>query len=125
MRPWLTLNYGLRYDIYTPFTEANGRISNFDPATNTLLVPASELAVLTAQGVDTTGIVASSNTAGLKTTYSNFEPRVGFAASLGHQTVLRGGFGIADFPGNYTSNASLKNAPFNGVYAPSINGQGC
>jgi hypothetical protein len=125
VRPWLTLNYGLRYDIYTPFTEANGRISNFDPATNTLLVPASELAVLTAQGVDTTGIVASSNTAGLKTTYSNFEPRVGFAASLGHQTVLRGGFGIADFPGNYTSNASLKNAPFNGVYAPSINGQGC
>src|SRR4029077_2789558 len=32
---------------------------------------------------------------------------------------------IASFPGNYTSNASLKNAPFNGVYAPSINGQGC
>jgi Carboxypeptidase regulatory-like domain len=125
VRPWLTLNYGLRYDIYTPFTEANGRISNFDPATNTLLVPASELAVLKAQGVDTTGMVASSNTAGLKTTYSDFEPRVGFAASLGHQTVLRGGFGIADFPGNYTSNASLKNAPFNGVYAPSINGQGC
>jgi len=125
VRPWLTLNYGLRYDIYTPFTEDNGRISNFDPATNTLLVPASELAVLKAQGVDTTGMVASSNTAGLKTTYSDFEPRVGFAASLGHQTVLRGGFGIADFPGNYTSNASLKNAPFNGVYAPSINGQGC
>jgi Carboxypeptidase regulatory-like domain len=125
VRPWLTLNYGLRYDIYTPFTEADGRISNFDPATNTLLVPARELGVLKTQGVDTTGIVASSNSAGLKTTYSNFEPRVGFAASLGHQTVLRGGFGIADFPGNYTSNASLKNAPFNGVYAPSINGQGC
>ena len=125
MKPWLTLNYGLRYDIYTPFTEADGRISNFDPATNTLLIPASELAVLNSQGVDTTGMVASSDTAGLKTTYSNFEPRVGFAASLGHQTVLRGGFGIADFPGNYTSNASLKNAPFNGVYAPSINGQGC
>ncbi|MGH7484057.1 MAG: TonB-dependent receptor, partial [bacterium] len=125
VRPWLTLNYGLRYDIYTPFTEADGRISNFDPATNKLLVPASALSALNAQGVDTTGIVASSNTAGLKTTYSDFEPRLGFAASLGHQTVLRGGFGIADFPGNYTSNASLKNAPFNGVYAPSINGQGC
>jgi len=125
VKPWLTLNYGLRYDIYTPFTEADGRISNFDPATNTLLVPAHELAVLNTQGVDTTGIVGSSNTAGLKTTYSNFEPRVGFAASLGHETVLRGGFGIAAFPGNYTSNASLKNAPFNGVYAPSINGQGC
>ncbi len=125
VRPWLTLNYGLRYDIYTPFTEADGRISNFDPATNTLLVPAHALAVLNSQGVNTTGIVASSDTAGLNTTYSNVEPRVGFAASLGHDTVLRGGFGIASFPGNYTSNASLKNAPFNGVYAPSINGQGC
>jgi len=124
-RPWLTLNYGLRYDIYTPFTEADGRISNFDPATNQLLVPAQELAVLNAQGVNTTGIVASSNTAGLKTTYSNFEPRVGFAATLGHATVLRGGFGIAAYPGNYTSNASLKNAPFNGVYAPNVNGKGC
>jgi Carboxypeptidase regulatory-like domain len=124
-RPWLTINYGLRYDIYTPFTEADGRISNFDPATNQLLVPAHELAVLTAQGVNTTGIVGSSNTAGLNTTYSNFEPRIGFAATLGHGTVLRGGFGIADFPGNYTSNASFKNAPFNGIYAPNVNGQAC
>jgi Carboxypeptidase regulatory-like domain len=124
-RPWLTLNYGLRYDIYTPFTEADGRISNFDPATNQLLVPAHELAALTQQGVNTTGIVASSNTAGLSTTYSNFEPRVGFAATLGHELVLRGGFGIAAFPGNYTSNASLKNAPFNGIYAPNVNGQSC
>jgi Carboxypeptidase regulatory-like domain len=124
-KPWLTINYGLRYDIYTPFTEADDRISNFDPATDKLLVPAHELTVLNAQGVDTAGIVASSNTVGLKTTYSNFEPRVGFAATLGHETVLRGGFGIAAFPGNYTSNASLKNAPFNGVYAPNVNGQAC
>ena len=125
VRPWLTVNYGLRYDIYTPFTEVDGRISNFDPATNQLLVPARELAALNAQGVNTTGIVASSDTAGLKTTYSNFEPRVGFAASLGHQLVLRGGFGIASYPGNYTSNASFKNAPFVGIYAPNVNGQGC
>jgi len=125
VKRWLTLNYGLRYDIYTPFTEADGRISNFDPATDKLLVPGHELAALTAQGLNTTGIVSSSNTVGIKTTYSNFEPRVGFAASLGHETVLRGGFGIADYPGNYTSNASFKNAPFVGIYAPNVNGQGC
>lgn len=124
-RPWLTLNYGLRYDIFTPFTETNGRISNFDPATDKLLVPGQELAALNAQGVNTTGIVASSNTAGLKTTYSNFEPRVGFSANLGREFVLRGGFGIASYPGNYTSNASFKNAPFVGIYAPNVNGQAC
>jgi hypothetical protein len=125
VRPWLTLNYGLRYDIYTPFTEADGRISNFDPATDKLLVPGRELAALTAQGVNTNGIIASSDTAGLKTTYSNFEPRVGFAANLSHEFVLRGGFGIAAYPGNYTSNASFKNAPFVGIYAPNVNGQAC
>jgi hypothetical protein len=50
---------------------------------------------------------------------------VGFALTIRPNTVLRGGYGIADFPGNYTSNASLKNAPFNGVYSPSINGTPC
>ncbi|HXO04256.1 MAG TPA: TonB-dependent receptor [Candidatus Sulfotelmatobacter sp.] len=125
VRPWLTVNYGARYDIFTPFTEAHGFLSNFDPATNQLLVPAAGLRFLTNEGADTTGIVASSATAGLKTTYSNIGPRVGFAATVAPGTVLRGGFGIAYFPGNYTSNASLKNAPFNGIYAPSIGGTPC
>ena len=125
VKPWLTVNYGARYDIFTPFTEAHGFLSNFDPATNQLLVPAAGLRVLTAEGADTTGIVASSPTAGLKTTYSNIGPRVGFAATVARGTVVRGGFGIAYFPGNYTSNASFKNAPFNGIYAPSIGGTPC
>lgn len=30
--PTLTLNLGVRYDIFTPFTEAHNAISNFDPA---------------------------------------------------------------------------------------------
>ncbi|HEY2461699.1 MAG TPA: carboxypeptidase regulatory-like domain-containing protein [Candidatus Acidoferrum sp.] len=125
VKPWLTVNYGVRYDIFTPFTEVHGFLSNFDPATNQLLVPANGVKALQALGADTTGIVASSPTAGLNTTYSNFAPRVGFAATLRPTIVVRGGFGIANFPGNYTSNASLKNAPFNGIYAPSIAGTGC
>jgi hypothetical protein len=125
VKSWLTVNYGARYDIFTPFTEVHGFLSNFDPVTDQLLVPAAGLKFLNSTGADTTGIVASSPTAGLKTTYSNFAPRVGFAASLAHGAVLRGGFGIANYPGNYTSNASLKNAPFNGIYAPSIGGTSC
>src|SRR5581483_9219129 len=61
--------------------------------------------------------VASSDTAGLKTNYGNFAPRLGFAATVMPGMVIRGGFGMAYFPGNYTSNASLKNAPFNGIYS--------
>jgi hypothetical protein len=125
VRPWLTINYGLRYDVFTPFTEVHGFLSNFDPATQELLVPAQGLKFLQSIGADTSGIVASSSTAGLNTTYSNVAPRVGFAATIAPNTVLRGGYGIADFPGNYTSNASLKNAPFNGVYSPSIGGVAC
>jgi outer membrane receptor protein involved in Fe transport len=28
---WLTLNLGLRYDIFTPFTEEGNHLANFDP----------------------------------------------------------------------------------------------
>jgi len=118
MKSWLTITYGLRYDIYTPFTERHGYLSNYDPANHQLLIPASGLATIKALGIDTTGMVASSDTAGLKTNYGDFAPRIGFAATVMPGTVIRGGFGMAYFPGNYTSNASLKNAPFNGIYAP-------
>src|SRR5450432_2934607 len=96
-RPWLTLNFGLRYDVYTPFTEVHNHISNFDVTTGQVLVA---------------GVNGVSDTAGIKTDYSNLSPRLGFAASLGHGMVVRGGFGLTYFAGNYTSNAALKNPPF-------------
>lgn len=125
VNPKLTVVYGGRYDVYTPFTEAHGRLSNYDPVNHVLLVPAQGYNFLQSQGANLTGVVSSTPTAGLKTTYTNIAPRVGFAYSATPTTVVRGGFGIAYFPGNYTSNASLKNAPFNSVYAPSVNGNGC
>lgn len=99
----LTINYGVRYDVFTPFTEAHGHISNFDIQTNQLLVA---------------GVNGVSATAGIQTDYSNFAPRLGFAAAMGHSTVVRGGFGMSFFPGNFTSNAGLKNPPFTSVFAP-------
>jgi hypothetical protein len=123
--PHLTVIYGGRYDVYTPFTEAHGRLSNYDPVNHVLLVPAQGYNFLQAQGANLTGVVSSTASAGLKTTYTNISPRVGFAYSVRPSTVVRGGFGLAFFPGNYTANASLKNAPFNSVYAPSVNGNGC
>ena len=123
--PNLTLVYGARYDFYTPFTEADGRISNYDPANHVLLVPQKGYDFLKAQGANLSGVLPSTPTAGIKTTYTNLAPRVGYAATVHPNTVIRGGFGLAFFPGNYTSNASLKNAPFNAVYSPSVNGQGC
>jgi hypothetical protein len=100
---WLTLNFGFRYDVYTPFTEVHNHISNFDPATGQVLVA---------------GVNGVSDTAGIQTDYSNFSPRLGFAASLGHGMVVRGGFGLTYFAGNYTSNAALKNPPFTSNFGP-------
>ena len=56
--------------------------------------------------------------AGIKTDYSKIAPRIGFAYSVTPTIVLRGGYGLSYFPGNYTSNADLKNAPFVSVFTP-------
>ncbi|WP_263378648.1 TonB-dependent receptor [Granulicella paludicola] len=112
--PKLTVQYGLRYDVFTPFTEAHNHISDFDfnkavgsNATNI----GSALLVAGQNGV--------SSTAGIKTDYSNVAPRIGFSYSVTPTIVVRGGYGLSYFPGNYTSNADLKNAPFVSVYSPS------
>ncbi len=97
----LTLNLGIRYDLYTPFTEEKNHISNFDPSTTTIIQA-------NVNGVN--------RAAGLKTDYSNFAPRAGFAWSVTPSTVLRGGVGLSFFPGNFASPANLKNQPNVAVY---------
>jgi hypothetical protein len=109
----LTIIGGFRYDVFTPFTEAHNRISNFDypeALGSTAANVTSALKVANLNGVD--------GHAGIPTDYSNFAPRVGFSYSLSPRMVLRGGYGLSFFPGNYTSNADLKNAPFTSVFSP-------
>ena len=101
IRHWLTLNLGARYDIFTPYTEHDGRISNYDPYLGLLVSPAIP------------GAQQSSKTAMVPTNYGDLAPRVGFAATLPHQFVMRGGFGLSFFPDNYLSQAYMRNAPFN------------
>jgi carboxypeptidase family protein/TonB-dependent receptor-like protein len=99
----LTLNVGVRYDIFTPFTEINNHISTFNPLTGTLQVA---------------GVNGISDTAGIKTDYRAIAPRIGFAYALRPGTVLRGGFGLSYFPNNYGAVASLKNQPFLSAFGP-------
>ena len=92
VRPWLTLNVGLRWDHFSPITSATGQRSNYDLQTDSWLV---------------------GSTAGVKSYWTNFEPRLGFAASPWKSWVIRGGFGMSRFPQDYASGSlNLLNAPF-------------
>ncbi|MBV9927116.1 MAG: TonB-dependent receptor [Acidobacteria bacterium] len=80
--PNLTLNLGLRYDIFTAPTERFDQQSNFDPATRTII---------------TAGENAPGGRDLANTDKNNFGPRIGFAYSgfkSDHTLVLRGGYGI-------------------------------
>ena len=100
---WLTVNAGLRYDVFTPLTEEGNHLSNIDLNTLKILVAGQN-------GV--------SETAGVETDYSNIAPRLGFSATLPGLVVVRGGWGLSYFPGNYMSQSLMKNPPFIGSFGP-------
>jgi hypothetical protein len=109
----LTVIYGARYEIFTPFTEAHNHISNYD-----FLQAVSSPGTATSSALKIAGVNGVSATAGIPTQYNNIAPRVGFAFSARPSTVIRGGYGLSYFPDNYTSNGDLKNAPFTSINAP-------
>ncbi|HXM35732.1 MAG TPA: TonB-dependent receptor, partial [Pyrinomonadaceae bacterium] len=82
VNPNLTLNLGLRYDVFTPPTERYDQQSNFDPATRNLIR------------------AGSGNPLGrtlIHTDKNNFGPRIGFSYSglmNDRKLVLRGGYGL-------------------------------
>jgi hypothetical protein len=100
---WLTLNLGLRYDVFTFFTTKNNAMSNFDP---------TDPAVLAGGKVIVAGQNGVSPSVNIPTQYNMVQPRFGFAASLGHNTVLRGGFGMSYFVDNSAGPSQLDNQPF-------------
>ena len=112
--PKLTLLLGLRYDVFTPFTEAHNHISNFD-----YLQALSDSPSTVSSALKIAGVNGVSATAGIPTQHNNVAPRIGFAFSATPTIVIRGGYGLSYFPGNYTSNGDLKNAPFQSAYGPS------
>lgn len=100
---WLTLNLGIRYDVFPFFTDKNNAVSNFDP-TDPGVLAGGKILVAGQSGV--------SGSANIPTQHNMFQPRFGFAASLAHEFVLRGGFGTSYFVDNAAGPSQLNNQPF-------------
>jgi hypothetical protein len=96
----LTVNAGLRYEIFHAPTERNNRMGNFD----------YDRFILVYAGED--GTTRSANK---KTQYDNLAPRLGitYAVTDDNRTILRTGFGITYFPSPYAAgNLNHLNVPF-------------
>ncbi|MGA8780756.1 MAG: carboxypeptidase regulatory-like domain-containing protein, partial [Terracidiphilus sp.] len=103
--PKLTLDLGLRWELYPPATPGTAQgFSNYNPTNNTLVIA---------------GVGGNPSNLGMQTHYDYFAPRVGFAYRVSEDTVVRGGFGISYTP--FEDNTYAYNYPVranNGYNAP-------
>jgi len=100
----LTLNLGVRYDLYTWPSEAHDRQANFDIASGQILLAGKD----------------GNSHSLVRTDRNNFAPRIGFAYDLrgSGRTVLRGGYGVFYFlDRGGPSNQLAQNPPISGVSA--------
>ena len=102
LRGNLTLNFGLRYEYFSPFTETDNQIANLDLAPNLqackdALQPACVARVLPGQSGPFNGAFPAGL---LHPDRNNFAPRLGIAWKAFANTVVRAGYGI-----NYNTSA--------------------
>jgi hypothetical protein len=86
--PKLVLNLGLRWDPFFPYTEIYNRVPCWAPGQKSTVYPNAPAGII--YGGDT-GCPWGQ---GAKASVLNFAPRLGFAYSLDHRTVIRGGAGV-------------------------------
>ena len=114
----LTLNLGLRYELFQPVTERHNQEATFDltdPTNPTLIVPKGlnvQLTPIVAQSVQ----VSATGSKGLiNTDLNNFAPRVGLAFQMNPKTVWRAGYGVfygGQENGPYSNPSPGFNPPF-------------
>ena len=101
----LTLNLGLRWDVYVPWVEIQNRQSNFDETTGRFVVASPD------------AVIGGVKVGRYLQTYSRRDigPRFGFAYDLkgDGKTLVRGGFGLFwNYTPGGTSSSKAQNPPF-------------
>ena len=113
LRPNLTLNYGLRYELNTVLHEAHGRLSSWWPQKYTTFLPLDPNVQTDLPALEASGIVTQNGVGGVYNgDHNNFAPRIGLSWDLlgNGRTVLRAGYGvfyetiIGNIPGNVMLN---------------------
>jgi hypothetical protein len=104
VNPALTLNVGLRYEYATPQYEKDNFLTNFDPATNSLIQAKN-------------GSIY--DRALVNPDRNNFAPRLGAAWAVADKTVVRAGYGISYIHFNRMGGENLLS--FNGPHVVAIN----
>lgn len=101
LSPRLTVNAGLRYEVFYAPTETGGRLANFNANIATGQTPPDgTLSGFTVpsnfQAAIPTGVIQTSYAGLWKTPYGDVSPRLGFAWQMTNKPllVLRGGFGF-------------------------------
>src|SRR5712692_9970054 len=101
----LTVNAGLRYDLFPPWVEVDNRQSNFDVSTGRFVVAADNAVI---NGVEVGRYLQTYGK-------TDFGPRFGFAYDVAGtgRTIVRGGYGIFwNFTPGGTSSSKAQNQPF-------------
>ena len=106
----LTINLGLRWDPYWPFTEEKGRVVCYSPGAQSQRFPNAPVGAIYGGANADPGCPAGS---GSNPNLANIAPRFGFAYKVDSNTVVRGGVGIYFTPyGTHSTNGLVDTAPF-------------
>jgi Carboxypeptidase regulatory-like domain/TonB dependent receptor len=106
----LTLNYGLRWELYLPQSVNQG-------AGGFLVVNNNQLPSITNTSINIAGANGVNSQGSVQPTYKNFGPRFGIAYLIGPKTVIRAGYGRSfdvGYAGSLFGIAATENPPVAG-----------